>query len=160
MIQCSTQSPEFSIPSQLRTPDDTIIEAIISPEKSSKKKQSKSTNSDSNNNTPVVSPKKSQGEEPQAISVKKTSSENNQFIACSSNAVQPYIAPTVTTTLPPVSTILPPFAGKKNKVNFEETNQHSHELFENEKREEPKVRKSDRLKRANTVTPMGGVKYV
>ena len=82
LIQCSSQSPEFLIPSQLGTPDNTIMEAVLSPEKSKKKKKSKSTNSDSNNNTPVVSPKKSQREVSQAISLKKKSFENDQLVAC------------------------------------------------------------------------------
>ncbi len=141
----SNQSFEFTIPSIVGSPDETLLNAVLSPEKSSETTAPESGNSDSNNNTPKVSPVKS-------------AKRKIALVATSSNVIQLYQQPT---SLPPVGTILSSLVGKKTSNKLKnKAKPKDVEFTECSEIEESKVRKSERLKKANSVTPMGGVKYV
>ena len=104
--------------------------------------------SDENNNTPKVS----------AVKSAKKVAGDNSLVATSSNAIQLYQPPA---NLPPVGTVLPSLVGKKNSNKPKRIAKNKNaELSEIPELEESKIRKSERLKKANSVTPMGGVKYV
>ncbi len=146
--QANNQSFEYTLPSTVGSPDETLMNAVLSPEKSTTSASAETENSDKNNHTPKVSPVKS---------AKKVAGDNS-LVATSSNAIQLYQPPA---NLPPVGTILPSLVGKKNsnKLNTNAKNKNA-ELSEIPEVEESKIRKSELLKKPNSVTPMGGIKYV
>ncbi len=81
---------------------------------------------------------------------------DESLVATSNNAVQLFCAPK---PLPPVGSLLPPLVGKKTRKNKLKEGEDS-ELSNSSEIEETKVRISERLRKANTLNPMGGIKYV
>ncbi len=61
-----------------------------------------------------------------------------------------------------METILPPLVGKHNQFNRSDRKKISKksEISSEDAVEDLKIRKSERLNKANSVTPMGGVKYI
>ena len=86
---------------KVRKFEETLLNAVLSPEKSTEAVLPETWNSDSNKNTPQVSPVKS---------AKRKIAGVESLVAISSNSIQLYQQPT---SLPPVGTILPPLVRKK-----------------------------------------------
>ena len=109
------------------------------------------TNTHSNNNTPVASPTKKQ----------VLIAGDPSLVATPHNALQLY-NPNAN-ILPPISSILPPPKGKKNPNKIGKSTRRILTHPENsdiELTDLPTIRKSRRLQKANSVIPMGGLKYV
>ncbi len=136
-----SSSPVFSVPSNLGSPDDSILNAVLSASSPLNKGNSKSGPNTPTKSSPkkkINSPSKSQGSSP-SKAAKTSGGRQDSPKPSASNAVQLCSPPK---QLPSVESILPPLVGKHDQNNrlSRKKSVKIAEITSEDKFEEPKIR--------------------